>query len=47
LLDAPLSAEETVWADLAERRAEELRSGKVRGVPAEESLAKARRRLGL
>ena len=46
-LDAPLSIEETAWADLAVQRADELRSGKVGGVPAEDSLAKARRRLGL
>ena len=46
-LDMPLSVEEVAWADVAERRAEELRSGKVAGVPVEESLAKARRRLGL
>jgi len=46
-LDAPLTAEESAWAEVAERRAGELRSGKVTGVPAEESLAKARRRLGL
>jgi hypothetical protein len=31
----------------AERRAEELRSGKVKGVPADEVFAKARQRLGL
>lgn len=46
-LDGPLSADESAWADVAERRAEELRSGKVRGVTADESLAKARSRLGL
>ena len=46
-LDTPLSVEETAWAEVAERRVEELRSGKVAGVPAEVSLAKARRRLGL
>ena len=46
-LDAPLTAEEQAWADMAERRAEELRSGKVKGVPADEVFAKARRRLGL
>ena len=46
-LDAPLSVEEAAWADVAERRAEELRSGKVIGVPVEESLARARARLGL
>jgi hypothetical protein len=31
----------------AERRAEELRSGQVKGVPADEVFAKAQRRLGL
>ena len=46
-LDAPLTVEEQAWADVAERRAGELRSGKVKGVPADESLAKARRRLDL
>jgi len=46
-LDSPLSVEEAVWAETAERRAEELRSGRVQGVPADEVFAKARRRLGL
>jgi putative addiction module component (TIGR02574 family) len=46
-LDVPLAAEEAAWADIADRRAAELRSGKVPGVPAETVLAKARRRLGL
>jgi putative addiction module component (TIGR02574 family) len=46
-LDAPLSVEEAAWADVADRRAEELRSGKAGGVSAEASLARARRRLGL
>jgi putative addiction module component (TIGR02574 family) len=46
-LDGPLSVEETAWADVAERRAEELRTGKVVGVSAEDSFAKARARLGL
>ena len=46
-LDAPLTVEETAWADVADRRAAELRSGKVPGVPTETVLAKARQRLGL
>ncbi len=46
-LDAPLSLEEAAWADVAEQRANELRTGKVKGVPVETSLAKARARLGL
>jgi putative addiction module component (TIGR02574 family) len=46
-LDAPLALEEAAWADVADRRAAELRSGQVPGVPAETVLAKARRRLGL
>jgi putative addiction module component (TIGR02574 family) len=46
-LDAPLTVQEQAWADVADRRAEELRSGKVKGVPADEVFAKARRRLGL
>lgn len=46
-LDAPLTPEEQAWADVAERRAEELRSGKVQGVAAEEVFAKARRKLGM
>lgn len=46
-LDAPLMAEEQAWADAAERRAAELSSGKVKGIPSEEVFAKARRRLGL
>jgi putative addiction module component (TIGR02574 family) len=46
-LDEPLSVEEAAWAETAERRAEELRSGRVPGVPADEVFAKARRKLGL
>ena len=46
-LDAPLSVEEAAWAETAERRAEELRTGAVKGVPADEVFAKARKRLGL
>lgn len=46
-LDTPLTLEEAAWADVAERRAAELRSGKAVGVSVEQSLAKARRRLGL
>jgi hypothetical protein len=46
-LDGPLSVNESAWADIAEHRAVELRAGAVSGVAAEESLAKARRRLGL
>jgi putative addiction module component (TIGR02574 family) len=46
-LDAPLTPEEEAWAEVAERRVEELRSGKVKGIPADEVFAKARRRLGL
>ncbi|MDO8541739.1 MAG: addiction module protein [Opitutaceae bacterium] len=46
-LDAPLSPEEQAWAAVAERRAEDLRSGKAKGMPAEEVFAKARRKLGL
>ena len=46
-LDAPLTAEEQAWADVAGRRADEMRSGKVKGVPADEVFAKARGRLGL
>jgi putative addiction module component (TIGR02574 family) len=33
---------EALWLAEAERRLEELRSGKVQGVPAEEAFAKAR-----
>lgn len=46
-LDTPLTVEESAWAVMAERRAEELRSGRVQGVAADEVFAKARRRLGL
>jgi len=46
-LDVPLTVEEAAWADVADRRVEELRSGKATGVPADVSLAKARQRLGL
>jgi putative addiction module component (TIGR02574 family) len=46
-LDAPIDVEEQSWADIAARRADELRNGKVKGVPADEVFAKARRTLGL
>ena len=35
---------EAAWADEAERRYEELRSGKVKGVPADEVFARIRAR---
>ncbi len=42
-LDQPSDAElESDWLDEAERRAKQLDSGEVRGVPAEEFLKKAR-----
>jgi putative addiction module component (TIGR02574 family) len=46
-LDAPLTPEEQAWAEVAERRAADLRSGKVKGIPADEVFAKARQRLGM
>jgi putative addiction module component (TIGR02574 family) len=46
-LDAPLTGQQRLWADEAERRAEELRSGAATGVPADEVFAKAARRLGM
>ena len=46
-LDTPLTLEEAAWAEIAERRAEELRGGRVQGVPADEVFAKARQQLGL
>ena len=36
---------EALWLAEAERRLEELRSGKVKGIPAEEAFARARRAL--
>ena len=46
-LDTALTKQQQAWADIAERRIEELRSGKVSGVPADEVFAKARQRLGM
>jgi putative addiction module component (TIGR02574 family) len=46
-LEVPLTVEEQAWADVAERRADELRTGKVQGVPADEVFRKARRKLGM
>jgi len=46
-LDTPFTKQQQAWADIAESRAEELRSGKVSGVPADEVFAKARQRLGM
>ena len=34
---------EVAWVEVAERRREELRSGRVKGIPAEEVFEKARR----
>lgn len=39
--EAPASEIEKLWADEAERRLEEFRSGKVQGIPAEEVFRKA------
>jgi putative addiction module component (TIGR02574 family) len=36
---------EALWLAEAERRVEELRSGKVKGIPAEEAFARVRRTL--
>lgn len=47
VLIASLDEEDEVaeaWADEAERRYEELRSGKVQGIPADEVFAKIRER---
>jgi len=47
LLLASLDEEDEImeaWADVAERRLEELRSGAVKGIPAEEVLASLRAR---
>lgn len=45
-LDAEMEPDvEGLWLAEAERRLEELRSGKTRGVPAKEAFAKARRAL--
>jgi putative addiction module component (TIGR02574 family) len=45
-LDAEIEPDvEALWLAEAERRLEELRSGKTRGVPAEEAFARARRAL--
>jgi 16S rRNA C1402 N4-methylase RsmH len=46
-LDTALTKQQQVWADIAERRTEELSRGKVSGVPADEVFAKARQRLGM
>jgi hypothetical protein len=42
LYESTLSAEERALEDEWDRRAEELISGKVKGIPAEESIARAR-----
>lgn len=46
-LHVPLTLEEEAWADVAERRAEELKNGTVKGIPANEVFAQARRKLNL
>jgi len=43
-LHAPSAANDEAWAEVAERRLRELRSGSVRGVPGDEVFAKARMR---
>jgi putative addiction module component (TIGR02574 family) len=50
LIDAfstPEPAVEEAWGREIDRRLEEIKSGKVQGIPAEEVMAKARRTLGL
>ena len=42
LYESTLSAEERALEDEWDRRAEELISGRVKGIPAEESIARAR-----
>jgi putative addiction module component (TIGR02574 family) len=43
---APLTEMEKLWATEARRRADELLSGKVKGIPREEVFAEVRRSLG-
>ncbi len=43
---APLNEMDKVWATEAKRRADELLSGKVQGIPGERVFAEARRILG-
>lgn len=52
LLTVEMSAEpspehEAMWVQEAERRLEELRSGRVKAVPGEDVLARARKAVGL
>ena len=46
-LDVPLTPIELAWADTADRRAEELRAGEVKGIPADKVFEKAIKRLVL
>jgi putative addiction module component (TIGR02574 family) len=43
---APLNEMDKLWASEAKRRADELTSGKVQGIPGEQVFAEARRILG-
>ena len=44
--DAPLSEIDQAWIDEAERRFEDLVSGRVKGIPAKEAFEEIRRELG-
>ena len=46
LEDAPLSDIDQAWIEEAERRFEDLMSGRVEGIPAKEAFAGIRRELG-
>jgi putative addiction module component (TIGR02574 family) len=47
LHEVPDPAIDQLWADEAERRREEIRSGKVKAVPGEQVMARARKIVGL
>ena len=45
-LNAPRDDMDAAWAAVAQRRLDELRSGKAKGIPAEDVFAKIRQRFG-
>lgn len=47
LHDEPAAENDVAWAEEAERRLAEIRSGKVKPIPGEEVMARARKIVGL
>jgi len=47
LNEEPYPSHDAAWAEVVQRRLDEIRTGKVKAVPGEEVMAKARKLVGL